>query len=964
MATKSKLFLTLLLTLSLFSKGQNKPNIDTSSIGTWPYLMLYDNSTTISSDGRYLAYITHNLPKGRATITFQDLESNWKKSTICTDPSIVFFSDNSKFLYWKQSDTLLAQKMGSDESKIMEISTDTRYPLESKGTSLLISIQNANYSYKLINLNTGKEFFLPQLKNYKWLNKGLEFICITDSKEFKRIDINKGLQATYKNVDNFTLSLDEKYLLLTIMDSQTPSLNILTLNNCEIRSIWKGNNNEGLRSIVFDPSYKKIAFTVRNKNAQNSIWQHDLKYGTSELLLSDDNTKLPSTFEVEDVLSYSSNSSYLFFNVKKQSESTPIKDAITSVEIWTYRDQVLYPAQDRSIHDYKVYSAALQLNNGQVQLIEKDDNTHMVSIINNNVIIETGTQSVGPWWPHNDTSAYWLQSLKDHTRTLIDVNSTGPKGGIMLTLSPTGRWIFYWDPILEDFISVDPVTGKHHNCTESLPFKVTDDILQTTKPLPCGIAGWYRNDSSVLIYDSYDIWKLDPSGTNKPVNITNGQGRSTETKLRLVYQSQAPINSQSEILLCGFNTRTKYNGFYNLRLLDNESLLQELCMGPYNYYQPSIQSQSFSPAVAPISGGTGKNKRWVVLRQSATEYPNLFQSKDLKTFTPITKFEPQKSLNWLTAEPVTWMMFNNQVNSGVLYKPENFDSTLKYPIIFNYYEKYSHRCYEFPMPGLTSHNINIPWFVSRGYLVFTPDIQFSLANSPKGMTITQSAFNAVASAAEYLSQKKYVDKQHMAIQGHSFGGHETNGIITQTNLFAAAAEVAGYSDHFSAYLTLVTADESSSVERAHKLDHGNQRMGATPWQRKDLFFQNSPALNADKISTPLLIVHNRKDGSVNFRQGIEMYMALRRLGKPCWLLQYDNSGHILSDANDALDYTIRLTQFFDHYLKKASAPQWMTRNDLSALKTSSLLFKDSSGNCNKSCQVCAEKNARHAESYP
>jgi len=198
----------------------------------------------------------------------------------------------------------------------------------------------------------------------------------------------------------------------------------------------------------------------------------------------------------------------------------------------------------------------------------------------------------------------------------------------------------------------------------------------------------------------------------------------------------------------------------------------------------------------------------------------------------------------------------------------------------------------------------------------------------------------------------------MAIMVHIFGGHETNAIITQSHLFAAAAEVAGYSDHFSAYLTLVGVP----VEKDHKIDHFNQRMGATPWERPDLFRRNSPILNADKVTTPLLIVHNKKDGSVNFRQGVEMYMALRRLGKPCWLLQYDNSGHALTDEKDALDYTIRLTQYFDHYLKGTPAPQWMTMHTLGGYKWRNNLYTLApDGNCGKDCKVCKAWNEKYRE---
>jgi hypothetical protein len=78
-------------------------------------------------------------------------------------------------------------------------------------------------------------------------------------------------------------------------------------------------------------------------------------------------------------------------------------------------------------------------------------------------------------------------------------------------------------------------------------------------------------------------------------------------------------------------------------------------------------------------------------------------------------------------------------------------------------------------------------------------------------------------------------------------------------------------------------------------------------------------------------MHNEKDSNIQWRQGIELYMALRRLGKKCWMLQYDNGYHAVL-GRDAVDYTTRLTQFFDYYLKGALPPVWMTQGVPYALK--------------------------------
>ncbi|HEY8897948.1 MAG TPA: prolyl oligopeptidase family serine peptidase, partial [Niastella sp.] len=293
-------------------------------------------------------------------------------------------------------------------------------------------------------------------------------------------------------------------------------------------------------------------------------------------------------------------------------------------------------------------------------------------------------------------------------------------------------------------------------------------------------------------------------------------------------------------------------------------------------------------------------------------------------------------------------------SQGILYKPQNFDSSKLYPLIFNYYEKYSHRLYQLQFPALTQSNVNIPWFGSRGYLVFLADVYYG-DGSKTGITSGRYALNAVESAAAVLCKRSYIDSNRLAIQGHSFGGLETNYIFTHSNKFAAAAEGAGFTDVMSSYLTLTGKGMGSvdidAVQEHKERDH--ELYGATPWEKPELYLDNSPVWSAHNATAPLLMFHNKKDEQVQWRQGVEMYMALRRLGKPCWMLQYDNSGHILLDRKDALDYTIRLTQFFDHYLKHQPAPRWMTEGIPAKFKQIEDRYElDPKGCCWKNCKEC------------
>jgi len=258
-------------------------------------------------------------------------------------------------------------------------------------------------------------------------------------------------------------------------------------------------------------------------------------------------------------------------------------------------------------------------------------------------------------------------------------------------------------------------------------------------------------------------------------------------------------------------------------------------------------------------------------------------------------------------------MTDGKISKGILYKPENFDPSKKYPLLLTYYEQRSDELYHYQPLEATGDAINIPWFVSRGYLVFVPDIHYRPGHTG------ESALNSVVAAARFLSKKPWVDGKRLGIQGHSFGGFETNYLVTHTVLFAAAAEAAGVSDMISGYDDFTGNGKSKQFNS----EMGQYRIRSNLWERPDLYLENSPVLKANLVTTPLLLMNNKNDGSVSWRQGLEFFTALRRLGKRAWLLQYDEGEHVVS-GKDAMDYTIRLTQFFDHYLKGAPPPKWMT----------------------------------------
>ncbi|HAY36815.1 MAG TPA: S9 family peptidase, partial [Bacteroidetes bacterium] len=186
----------------------------------------------------------------------------------------------------------------------------------------------------------------------------------------------------------------------------------------------------------------------------------------------------------------------------------------------------------------------------------------------------------------------------------------------------------------------------------------------------------------------------------------------------------------------------------------------------------------------------------------------------------------------------------------------------------------------------------------------------------------ESAMNAIMPGITSLIDQGFVDRDRIGTQGHSWGGYQIAYMVTQTDLFAAAEAGAPVSNMTSAYGGIRWA---SGMSRMFQYERTQSRIGGTLWDAQQRYIHNSPLFQADKVKTPLLMMHNDEDGAVPWYQGIEYFVALRRLGQPVWMLNYNGAGHGLSDLDDRRDWQIRMQQFFDHYLMDAPAPVWMER---------------------------------------
>ena len=251
---------------------------------------------------------------------------------------------------------------------------------------------------------------------------------------------------------------------------------------------------------------------------------------------------------------------------------------------------------------------------------------------------------------------------------------------------------------------------------------------------------------------------------------------------------------------------------------------------------------------------------------------------------------------------------------AALYLPANYEKGKSYPTMVNFYERMSQTANTFAAPSSNGFNRSV--YTNNGYAVLIPDIVYKV-NDP-GMSAVWCMVPAVKAAIA----TGIVDAKKVGITGHSWGGYQTSFLVTQTDIFAAAVAGAPLTNMISMY-SLVYKNTGGGNGAIFESSQGRFKGGY--WDNYDAYYRNSPVFFAKNVKTPLMILHNDKDGAVDFTQGVEYFNTLRRLGKPVIMLEYVGENHGLARRPNQRDYTVRMMEYFDHYLKGAPAPDWMTK---------------------------------------
>jgi dipeptidyl aminopeptidase/acylaminoacyl peptidase len=737
-----------------------------------------------------------------------------------------------------------------------------------------------------------------------------------------------GKERTFADVTEFSLTKDAKTLLYNVSSKNEDTNGLyMVVPGSEAAPTALLSGKGRYTKLTWDRDQKRVVFfsdrdDVASKPAKFKLYAWTLGGAAPTALISTETTNFRAGFVLADrgPVSFSRDGSRLFVSCAPEAlvaqaetpaAATPADNSDKVLaDLWRWNDDYIQPmqkvrlAQDRARTYRAVYSFAnkqfLQLADLTMTTLNPADN---------------GRYAIGaddrPYRRMQDYDGNYSDIYVVDTNTGIRnlalkefKGGGGPGGGGGASLSPDGKHLL-WYQDKNWWISNVP-NGTPVNLTAGIKSAFFNEEHDSPDAAPAyGNAGWTKDGKSVLLYDRHDVWEISPDSMSAE-RLTNGTAANLQFRVvqldRGEEDEEPGIDPAKPLLLRAENLETRDTGFYSLPRVEKGLTAKKLIMGAKAY---RAISKAKDADVVLMSESTFHEEPDLWVTNTAFDAPK-----------KVTNANPQQAdLLWGTSEMISYRNDDGVQLQGVLYKPENFDPKKKYPMIVYIYERLSQNLNAFvpPRPG---HSINFSYYVSNGYLILTPDVIYTTGHPG------QSALKCVLPAIESVVEKGFVDRAHIGFQGHSWGGYQGAYLLTQTNIFAAAETGAPVANMISAYDGIRWGP---GLPRQFQYEKTQSRIGGTIWEKPLLFIENSPIFMLDRVTTPVMIIANDADDAVPWYQGIEMFLGLRRLGKEAYLFNYNGEPHHLNRRPNQKDYTMRMQQFFDHYLKGGPTPEWMEK---------------------------------------
>lgn len=802
--------------------------------------------------------------------------------------------------YESNSDTLFVANTGTRQRFAFSNAKQGQF----NGEQIFAYI-DSDKNLKMINLLSGVPISFAGVSTYTFTaNQKYLVLERYDESKNRYLEVRKPNGERVKTIDRINqweLSPSENSLLYATKDENTNSVFLLDLEDIPISTLMTQSASSVFSALVWNEKSLSTAWMSVADGRDPQIQFYNIGSRQLFTLEPEKTAGFSRTMQINSKmlrsLRISSEGKCIFFNLQMKD----IHTSIPSVQVWNSADTMLYPSREMTGGSEHVDRVAVWFpEKGRFVQITNKEQSQLLLAGNGRFAVTNNPLEEEPQFRQNAVSDFYITDLETNTKELLLKGQLGANG--QLLASPSGKYIGYFRD--GDWWTYNLFTKKHRNVTGGLGVSFYDNATRE----PFGHPGWEDQDSSMLVYDQYDIWKLDPEGN--ALRLTNG--RESGTVFRVVettdeqsvklhqngytagrFDSNTGWVLSSRHLLSGATAFYEYDQAKGIRLLDGGDfrigqLVKAAGAKAYSY---TVERYDRSPSL---------------------HYKKVGRTKSVPLFESNLQ---QKHFQWGSETLISYDAPDGQQLKGILYYPAGYDSTKKYPMIVHIYQKQSHKYHHYYNPSKKSNRgFNLTDYTARGYFVLLADIVYE-----KGK-VGMSAVACVSSAVKTALKEKAVDVNRLGLIGHSFGGYETNYIITQTNLFAAAVSGAGISDIVSSYLYYNTNNSMSNMWRLESFPY---QMGGSLHEITNVYLENSPVLHAKDITTPLLSWSGEADSQVNPFQSVALYNALRRLGKKHIMLLYPKEEHVLMNVANRKDLNAKIGEWFDYYLKNSPAVDWM-----------------------------------------
>jgi dipeptidyl aminopeptidase/acylaminoacyl peptidase len=724
-------------------------------------------------------------------------------------------------------------------------------------------------------------------------------------------------EVRIEGVTNYTIDDNERWLAYTVTGADSLAVDgayVRELATGTVTTLKKGTGN--YRSLVLDEAATQVAFVTDADQWTMPEPRFALYHATlagargrpgpqaATLAVAADGAGDGRRLAERGGVSFVKSGAVLRFGVQPIPPDSIPADSLADkavVDLWHWRDarpqpmQRLQAAQDRN----RSYAGVYHVASKQVRLIGSDSlpNIQMSDDGRTAVAVTNVPYQIEAIAGEGGNDVHVINTVAGTSRRVAErVRGSGQ-------LSPAAKYVVWWAD--KAWRVHDVAANRTRDVTSMIPDVSFERETHDTpsEPTPWGVAGWTTGDARVLVYDRYDIWEIDPTGTAPAKNLTDGAGRQQNLTFRLVdlEPDETSYDPTKPLLLRTFDNATKHSGLYRDRV-GVAAAPERLVMAPKSW---------------PVLQKARKAEQYLVARADYREFPDLWTGPSFDRLEKLTNAMPEQAqYSWGDVELVKWLNSDNVPMEGLLYKPEGFDPAKKYPMVVYFYEQLSDGLHNYNRPA-GRNVINAPVYTSLGYLVFMPNIHYTPGYPGP------SSVKSIVPGVQSLIARGIVDPKKVGIGGQSWGGYQTAYIITQTTMFAAAVPNATVVNMTSAYGGIRW---ESGVERAIvNYERGQSRIGGSLWEYPERYIENSPLFYLDRVTTPVLFMANDNDGAVPWYQGIEFFIAMRRLGKEAYMVNYNGDAHNPRKYANQKDIDRRMQEFFGAKLLGQPEPEWMMK---------------------------------------